>query len=76
MSGTSAHDCPATDCTRRVGRGMLMCRQHWFMAPKPLRDAVWHAWAGGLGAGSPVHADAIAAAVSAVNKKLAEAARG
>jgi len=73
VTGTisTAHDCPATTCTRRVGRGQLLCRSHWFMVPKPLRDAVLNAWRGGLGAGSPEHAEAITAAVEAVNAKLA-----
>lgn len=66
----SAHDCPATGCTRRVGSGMLMCRSHWFMVPKAQRDAVWDAWNRGLGAGSAAHRDAILAAVEAVNRKL------
>lgn len=69
-ASTSAHDCPATGCTRRVGRGQLLCRPHWFITPKPLRDAVWDAWRGGLGAGSPAHRDAILAAVEAVNARL------
>ncbi len=67
---TTPHNCPAMGCTRRVGARQLMCRPHWFMVPKPLRDAVWDAWAGGLGAGSPAHRDAIRAAVDAVNDKL------
>jgi hypothetical protein len=72
MAGTPAHDCPATGCTRRVGRGQLLCRPHWFAVPKALRDAVWDAWRGGLGAGSAAHRDAILAAVEAVNAKLRE----
>jgi hypothetical protein len=40
------------------------------MVPKLLRDAVWDAWRGGLGAGSPAHRDAILAAVEAVNAKV------
>lgn len=67
---SAAHDCPATGCTARVGRGQLMCRTHWFMVPKALRDAIWDAWRGGLGAGSPPHRDAVLAAVTAVNAKL------
>lgn len=70
----AAHGCPATGCTRRVGSGMLMCRPHWFMVPKLQRDAVWDAWRGGLGAGSPAHRDAILAAVEAVNAKLSSQA--
>lgn len=69
---TATHECPATGCTRRVGARMLACRPHWFMVPKPLRDAVLDAYAGGLGVGSPEHADAVAAAVATVNAKLRE----
>jgi hypothetical protein len=53
---------------------MLMCRPHWFMVPKPLRDDVWNAYAGGMGAGSEEHTDAIMAAVGAVNEKISAAA--
>jgi hypothetical protein len=67
---STSHECPAGRCTRRVGAHMLMCRPHWFMVPKPLRDDVWNAWAGGMGAGSPEHRDAIMAAVEAVNARL------
>jgi len=49
---------------------MLMCRTHWYMVPKPLRNAVWNAWADGFGAGTPEHSEAILAAVDAVNRKL------
>jgi hypothetical protein len=52
---------------------MLMCRSHWFMVPKPLRDDVWHAYAGGSGIGSQKHMLAIGAAIDAVNAKLGEA---
>lgn len=36
-----AHLCHANDCTERVPPRMLMCKRHWYMVPKPLRDAVW-----------------------------------
>lgn len=72
MSTTRTHDCPAAACTRRLSPRMLMCRPHWFMVPKRLRDTVWLTWRNGLGAGSPGHADAIAAAVEAVNANLRE----
>jgi hypothetical protein len=74
MASPAAHDCPATACTRRIGQRMLMCRPHWFTVPKALRDAVWDAYAGGLGAGSPEHLEAVSAAVRAVNAKLREKA--
>lgn len=70
----ASHECPATGCTRRVGIHMLMCRPHWYMVPKPLRDDVWDAYAGGMGAGSGEHTDAITAAIDAVNAKLSAAA--
>lgn len=73
---STAHDCPATGCTRRIARHQLMCRTHWYMVPKPLRDAVYDAYRHGLGAGSPAHRDAILAAAEAVNAKLREQAVG
>ena len=39
--GENAHVCHATGCNTKVPPKMLMCRRHWFMVPKPLRDAVW-----------------------------------
>jgi hypothetical protein len=71
MASYPAHDCPATGCTRRVGQRMVMCRPHWFLIPEALRDAVWDAYAGRLGAGSPEHARAVTAAIAAVNAKPA-----
>lgn len=35
------HLCHAEGCSVPVPPRMLMCRRHWFMVPKPLRDAVW-----------------------------------
>jgi hypothetical protein len=67
-----SHDCPAKGCTRTVNPAMLMCRPHWYMVPKPLRNAVWSAWADGDGAGTPAHSAAILAAIEAVNRKLAQ----
>lgn len=37
----SEHRCHAAGCTAVVPPAMLMCRMHWFMVPKPLRQAVW-----------------------------------
>ena len=65
-----SHQCPVNGCTRRVAMHMMMDRAHWYMVPKPLRDAVWDAWRNGAGAGSAAHMDAIAAAVEAVNAKI------
>ena len=70
------HTCPARACTRRVGQAKLMCRPHWYMVPQPLRDAVYAAYRGGLGAGSPAHRAAVTEAIGAVNAKLTEQAAG
>jgi hypothetical protein len=37
----SGHTCHADDCTLLVRPEVFMCRRHWFMVPKVLRDAVW-----------------------------------
>jgi len=36
-----SHQCHARGCTIPVPPEKLMCRDHWFMVPKNIRDAVW-----------------------------------
>lgn len=36
-----AKKCPCIDCDAQIATHMLSCRRHWFMAPKPLRQAIW-----------------------------------
>jgi hypothetical protein len=43
-----------------------MCRLHWYMVPKELRDQVWASWQSGEGAFSSAHRKAVNAAVDAV----------
>lgn len=38
------HTCHARGCEKPCPPKHLMCRPHWFMVPKPLRDAVWAAY--------------------------------
>lgn len=64
------HRCPATGCGVHMPTSLLMCRQHWALVPKPLQRAVYTAWAGGKGAGSEGHRQAIDAAIQAVNAQL------
>lgn len=45
--GENPHVCHALGCNVRVPPKMLMCRRHWYMVPKPLRDAVWGAYVPG-----------------------------
>lgn len=35
------HTCHAEGCGVRVPPRMFMCRTHWYMVPKALRDLVW-----------------------------------
>lgn len=35
------HRCHARNCDVEVPPYLLMCRRHWYMVPKPIRDAVW-----------------------------------
>ena len=36
-----SHECHAIGCHQDVPPRMFMCKTHWFMLPKALRDAVW-----------------------------------
>lgn len=38
------HICGAPGCTVEIRRGMLMCRDHWYQVPRPLRLAITSAW--------------------------------
>lgn len=38
------HHCHARNCGVSVRPEMLMCRKHWFMVPKTIRDEVWRTY--------------------------------
>lgn len=38
--------CPIDGCTRQHSRTKLMCKMHWYMVPKQLRDELWDAYRG------------------------------
>ena len=44
---TKTHPCFATGCHIHVPTTLLMCRRHWYMVPKPLRDAIWQTYRDG-----------------------------
>lgn len=44
MTDDGTHECPYPGCQQRVPFEQLACRRHWYMVPKPLRDALWRAW--------------------------------
>jgi hypothetical protein len=58
------HNCPGPGCDAQVPYDMLACSRHWYQVPRPLRIAVYRAWADGAGAGSAEHVAAMDAAVA------------
>jgi hypothetical protein len=58
--------CPIPRCGERIDPSRLMCRGHWYMVPKLMRDHVWATWQSGQAAYSSEHQDAVHAAVVAV----------
>jgi hypothetical protein len=36
-----SHTCHATGCKIEVPPTMFMCKRHWYMLPKRMRDAIW-----------------------------------
>lgn len=64
-----AHQCPAPACTEQVDDDRLMCSRDWYQVPAALRKAVWTAWKGGDGAGTPAHAAAVAAAIRSLGNR-------
>ncbi len=44
MSKTHTHKCDAPGCDRIIPRGKLMCGEHWFALPAPLRRAINENW--------------------------------
>lgn len=41
------HVCHARQCMTPVDPKMLMCKRHWYMVPKELRDKVWATYRSG-----------------------------
>lgn len=66
------HTCKAVGCQRVIGRGMLMCAEHWSLVPSSMRAAVMQARyrdaAGEPGAWGD-YRDAADRAVAAVKEK-------
>lgn len=36
-----SHTCHARHCTTGIPPKMFMCKQHWEMLPKDMRDMIW-----------------------------------
>jgi hypothetical protein len=41
------HTCHATGCRVHVPPAMFMCKRHWFMVPRAMRDAIWDTYVPG-----------------------------
>lgn len=74
--------CPVDDCDQVPAADQLMCRRHWFMVPKLLRDEVWSAWRrrcdardrpGEYAAARDRHEHAKAVAIRSVNEQVSHA---
>jgi hypothetical protein len=44
---TRAHECHWPTCKRQVPPALYMCKEHWLMLPKALRNKVWAAYVPG-----------------------------
>ena len=42
-----------------------MCRRHWYLVPKQIRDRVWATWRSGEGALSKEHLETVRMAITA-----------
>lgn len=40
----AASVCPVEGCSNALSHGSLMCKRHWWMVPRPLRNEVWTTW--------------------------------
>ncbi len=69
-----SHLCPAGACPVTLPDHLLMCRPHWYMVPGHLRTAVYGAYRHGAGVGSMALFLAHAAAINAVQNRLAAVA--
>lgn len=61
------HLCHARGCPRRVSPAMLMCRRHWWMVPKDIREAVWASYQPGQEIGKEPSGEYITAARAAID---------
>lgn len=59
------HGCPIKGCPADIPSRLLMCRDHWYLVPRELRDEVWrtHREHGVLSAEYSAARDAAIAAV-------------
>jgi hypothetical protein len=57
--------CPVPGCRAQIDSSRLMCRSHWYLVPKQIRDRVWATWRSGQGAHSVEHLESVRMAITA-----------
>jgi hypothetical protein len=62
--------CPVPVCGHQIDPSRLMCRGHWYVVDRKLRDRVWATWRSGEGALSPEHLDAVRRATTGMLSEL------
>jgi hypothetical protein len=60
-----ASSCPVIGCGEQIDPSRLMCRRHWYLVPRQLRDRVWATWLSGAGVLSTEHQEAVLMAIAA-----------
>jgi len=60
---TASKQCRVPGCSQRIDLSHLMCRDDWYLVPKPLRDRIWATWESGYGVVSREHRAAVQEAV-------------
>jgi hypothetical protein len=64
LARVQSRGCPVPGCDHLIDPSRLMCRRHWYVVPKQLRDQVWATWRSGEGVFSREHQDAVLEAIS------------
>jgi hypothetical protein len=66
LAGLPRHSrCPVSGCHAQIDPTRLMCRSHWYLVPKQIRDRVWATWRSGHGAFSTEHLETVRMAITA-----------
>jgi hypothetical protein len=59
-------------CRAQIDASRLMCRSHWYLVPKQIRDRVWATWRSGQGAYSVEHLETVRMAITACQPKACQ----
>jgi hypothetical protein len=59
VPSTQGSRCPVPGCDTQIDASRLMCRDHWYLVPKEIRDLVWATWRSGTANLSREHQDAV-----------------